>query len=157
MSHWSNEAIKTKFSGASAHLAGCLCNPPANFATTRQSAKLAPNILKFGFCNTRVHRLQPLKYPNVIIYGFSRSETRFSLHTLLQQYGSSHRAAQGLHILVQCHHHLCPWHRGNDRDGGVIEAFCAPETEAAGQSVCKSTHGDCSNLNWPLSSWEAEE
>lgn len=39
----------------------------------------------------------------------------------------------------------------------MTEAFCAPETEAAGYSVCKSTHRGCSNLKRPPSSWEAEE
>lgn len=39
----------------------------------------------------------------------------------------------------------------------MTEAFCAPETGTAGYSVCRSTHGGCSNLNWPLSSSEAEE
>lgn len=46
---------------------------------------------------------------------------------------------------------ICPWHRGNVREGDRIEAFCTPETEAARYSSCKSTHRDCSNLNWPLS------
>lgn len=39
----------------------------------------------------------------------------------------------------------------------MTEAFCAPETGAAGYSACRSTHEGCSNLNWPLSSSEAEE
>lgn len=91
-----------------------------------------------------------------IISAFYRPVTHFSLHTLLQQCSSSYRAAWGLHTFVKCYH-LCPWHRGNVREWGAIEAFCAPETEVARYGSCKSTHRDCSNLNWPLSIWEAEE
>lgn len=80
----------------------------------------------------------------------------FSLHTLFHQHSSNYRAAQGLHTVAR-YYHLCPWHRGNVREGDRIEAFCTPETEAARYSSCKSTHRDCSNLNWPLSIWKTEE